>query len=83
MKHVIHLAKVAHSYYFISVCGIRINYPLQDGHPIFSFEQCDKENILRRVGDLKEVNCKACQKTFIYVQKLKDMIVPILIGETR
>ena len=82
-KHVIHLAMVAHSYYFISVCGIRINYPLHDGSCIMTFKESDELGLPRRVGELKEVNCKACQRTWIYKAKLKHLIVPVLMkGKT-
>jgi len=82
-KHVVHLARKARSYYFVSACGTWINYPLLDGHPILSYTECDEEGIPRRVGNLKEVNCKACQRTFIYKQQLKQMIVPVLIGDKK
>jgi hypothetical protein len=46
-----------------------------------TFKESDELGLPRRVGELKEVNCKACQRTWIYKAKLKHLIVPILIGE--
>ncbi len=80
-KHVIHFAKTAHLHYFISVCGIRLNYPIVEGALIITYEQCDEEGIPRKVGTLQETTCKACQRTWIYKQKLKNLIVPKLMGE--
>jgi hypothetical protein len=74
-----HLTKTAHSDYFVTACGVYIDF-IPTEHIITTYEEADKQNTPRRVGGLKEVNCKACQNTFLYKSKIKEATVKRLLG---
>lgn len=70
---VLHLAKAAFIKSHRSACGRVLPYPTGEFF-ILSHYEARKQGYPRRVGELQEVTCKACKKTWLYQSKIARAI---------
>lgn len=70
---VLHLAKVAHIKFHRSACGKVLPYPTGEFF-ILSHDEARRQGYPRRVGELHEVTCKLCKKTWLYQSEIARAI---------
>lgn len=78
-KPILHLAVTAMVKHHRSACGKLIPYPAGDVF-LLSHKEARKQGIPRRVGEINEVNCRACQKTSIFREQVKQAAIIRLSG---